>query len=188
MTLANTRNLWRFTAAICKSPTNLATAFPHGGDALGIIGDFIFTSEPNNVEVRAEEYGDCVCDYVRTSEKAVITGVLRTWDDDAISAIFPNTSNTGSSNRQLIKSQVAGAGMTKPGKLASAGSFPLLISSDAPDYNPSLLIFNAIPLIDTQMRLSSSPAVEGGLAIAFHAAPDAAGKLYHMGLLEDMTL
>jgi len=188
MSLANTRNLWRFTAAICKSPTNLATAFPHGGDALGIIGDFVFTSEPNNVSVEAEEYGGVVCDYVRGGEKAVITGVLRTWDDDAISAIFPNTATGSGSNRQLIKSQVAGSGMTKPGKLASAGSFPLLISSDAPDHNPSLLLYNAIPLIDTQVRLSSSPAVEGGLAVAFHAAPDDEGKLYHMGLLEDMSL
>lgn len=188
MTTANTRNLWRFTAAIIKSPTNLSSASPYGGTALGLIGDFVFAVENAHVEVQAEEFGGVTVDYVRMGEKAIITGVLRTWDEDAIDAIFPNTADGASSNRKLIKSQVAGAGMTKPGKLASAGSFKLLIASDAPDHNPSLLFYNAIPMMDTQLRISSTPAAEAGMAVAFRAAPDADGKMYHMGILEDMSL
>ena len=188
MATANTRILWRFTASIIKSPTDLTAAAPYGGTALGLIGDFTFQVESNNVEVQAEEFGSVVIDYVRVGEKAIITGVLRTWDDEALESIFPNTADGSGSNRKLIKSQVAGAGMTKPGKLASAGSFKLLIASDAPDHNPSLLFYNAIPLVDTQLRIASSPAAEAGLAVAFRAAPDASGKMYHMGMLEDMSL
>ena len=188
MATANTRNLWRFTAAIIKSPTNLSAASPYGGTALGLIGDFVLAIENAHTEVWAEEFGNVCVDYVRQGEKAVITGVLRTWDDDAIGSIFPNTADGAGSNRKLIKGQVAGAGMTKPGKLASAGSFKLLIASDAPDHNPSLLFYNAIPMMDTQLRIASTPAAEAGMAVAFRAAPDSAGKLYAMGLLEDMSL
>jgi len=188
MATANTRNLWRFTAAIIKDPDDLTAASPYGGTALGLIGDFVLAVENQHIEVHGEEFGGVIVDYVRMGEKAVITGVLRTWDDDAIGAIFPNTADGAGSNRKLIKSQVAGAGMTKPGKLAIAGSFKLLIASDAPDHNPSLLFYNAIPMMDTQLRISSTPAAEAGLAVAFRAAPDADGKMYHMGLLEDMSL
>ena len=189
MAVGKVQDLWRFTGSLCHSPdlSKLTTdAFPHDGTALGLVGDFAFVIEPGHVDVGAEEFGGITVDFLRRAEGAVITGQLRNFDPDACAKVFPNTSLGAVTGKRIVKGRASGAGLKKPGSLASSDSMTLLLSPDAPDHTPGLLMYNCIPLVSEQFRLQSSPALEAGFAVAFRAVPDASGRIYDIGLLEDL--
>src|SRR5688500_3826453 len=91
MATANVRNILRLRGRLCFNPTNLATAFPHGGTALGLTRSGVFHLGMKTVLNEAEEWGGIVSKAWYAGEKPFLAAVLREFDNDAIGAVFPNT-------------------------------------------------------------------------------------------------
>jgi hypothetical protein len=86
----NVRNILRFPGRLCKTPTNLAAAFPHGGTELGVVRDMVFRPMVSTTPIHAEEFGRTV-EVIVTKESAVFACVLRSYDNDLLSDVFHNT-------------------------------------------------------------------------------------------------
>ena len=57
MATAATRNILRIPGRLCVGPTDLTTAFPHGGTALGVTRALEFRFGYRTYNATAEEFG-----------------------------------------------------------------------------------------------------------------------------------
>ena len=181
MGTSNAIDVIRQRGFLCVSPTNLALPFPHGGTAIGITRDLEFQPGVRVREIVAEEFGGVVTDYIRTGERAALTGVLRSWDEDLLETLFADVA----SGATVTGGIVSGSGVV-PGALCA--NFSLLFSARDVERNPSLLIYRAIPMPDSAARIGLAVKAEMGMPFAFMATPDSKGRLYQIGLLEDLEL
>jgi len=193
MAAGHPRKFMRLKGKLCKAPTSLsATAFPHGGTALGTVADARFEFGIRGEEVHAEEFGSAVVDFIRAGDRAVFLCILREYDSDVVSTIFPNTVAGASSGKQKVVGRVSeattGATAVKAGALASDNSVALYLSPDSPEHHFGLYIPIAIPLVAESAALQFKVGVESGIAMVFHASPDSDGRLYELGLPEDLNL
>lgn len=189
MALANVRNILRVMGRLCSDPTSVATAFPHGGTALGLVRDGIFRPGVKHHAVLAEEWGNQQVEVVYGGEMSVFAVVLRELDNDMVQKAFVNTAaGTSSGDRVITYEPDATAANTRPGTLLSTKSFKLLFSPKATNRDPAILIYKAIPVIDESAELQLSLGEELGIAALFHCIPDASGRVYQVGKLEDLTL
>ena len=138
--------------------------------------------------VTAEEWGQVPVEAVYAGESAVFAAVLREWDNDALSNIFPNTGTGTVSADRTILGRSSGVGVNRAGYLLSNKSFILLFSPKAVDRHPMVLVRKAVPMVDEAATLSLSLAEEFGIGVVFHAIPDSSGRLYDIGKREDLTL
>lgn len=183
MATADIKNIVRLRGRLVKDPTNLSTAFPHGGTALGLARDMVFRFGFKTTFVHAEEFGARV-ETIFAGETAVFAAVLREFDKDAVSAIFPNTGASGA----LIKGNASGSGINRAGTLLSSKSFKLLFSPTAVDHHQFVVIYKAVPMLEETAEFQMSLGDEVGIAVMFQAIPDSAGKLYQIGKKADISL
>lgn len=188
MATANPRNIRRFRGRLAWNPTDLTTAFPHGGTELGEIRDSIFTFGIQSEEIRAEEWSNVPVEYVYDGSHGALAAVLRSFDDDAISAIFPDTPTGATTGKQIIRGAVSGSGVTLGGKLLSDLSGILAVSPHSPETEEFLVLYNAIPLVDARAQLQYSAGTDVGMAVVFRAAPDASFRQWNIGKRRDLSL
>lgn len=187
MATANVNNILRVPGRLVKDPSALASAFPHGGTALGLTRDMEFRFGFKTSVVTGEEFGSSVVETIYAGEAVIFAAVLREFDNDALSAIFPNTT-TGGSGDEIIEYKPGDNTTNRPGTLLSTKAFKLLFSPRAVDAHPHILIYNAIPAVEEAAMLQASLGHEFGIAVAFHGTPDATGRTYQIGKRADLTL
>jgi hypothetical protein len=187
MSTATTRKVLRLPGRLCAGPTDLTTAFPHGGVALGITRDAEFRFNIDKHIITAEEWGNIPCEIIMGGESAVMGCVLREFDNDMIGKVFLNPSAGTSSGDQVIYSKTPAA-TNKPGYRLSVKGFKLLFSPKAVDTHPHILMYNALPIVEESALVQASLAEELGIAVAFHAVPDSTGRVYAIGKREDLAL
>ena len=178
---------------LIKDPTDLTIASPYGGTQLGLSRDAAFAVGHGQSEVRAEEFGNIVIEYLLAVERALLTALLAEWDKDALDLVFANqasppTGTKWADNVSVIEGRVSGAGVTLPGTKLSDNSFKLLFASDEPETHPSVLIYNAIPLVQATATMQLNRRREFGLAHAFQAIPNANHRLYQVERLAYLDL
>lgn len=181
-------DVFHLNGSVVSTPTNLAAAYPHGGTILGNQGRMSIRIDHARREITAEEFGGRRVDYERLGESARLTGILRSYDADAIAAIFPNTTIGTKSRKPIITGYAFGSSFKTAGSVASDKALVLLFSPNDREHLPSVLFFNAIPLLQEAIEIQLKIDVEFGFGIAFDAAPDASGRLYAIGMVEDLTL
>jgi len=186
MATATVRDVLRIPGRLLINPTNLNSAFPHGGTELGLTRDAEMRLGINTSLVTAEEWGQAPVEAVYTGESAVFAAVLREWDNDAISNVFPNTGTGSTSGDRTILGRTSGA--NRAGYLLSNKAVVLLFSPKAVDRHPMVLVRKAVPLVEISSMLSLSLAEEFGIGVVFQALPNSAGQLYDIGKREDLTL
>jgi hypothetical protein len=187
MATSDIRNILKGGGRLVKDPTSVSGSFPHGGTELGIVRAIEFVPEVQTQEIIAEEWGGARVEDVMLGERAILVGILRTYDADALASLFPNTA-AGAGGR-LINGRVKGT--VKAGeRIGPARSVKLLFVANAPTRDPSLLIYRALPRVDSSARLGLVLSAEWGLPFAFEATPDdnAAGRIYQMGKLADLSI
>jgi hypothetical protein len=187
MSTPNARDLLRVPAELVWNPTSLLTAYPHGGSALGLVRDLEIRLNVQTSSVVAEEWGGQVVDEIYLCESIVLTAVLRSFDADAISALFPNTSLGAVTKARKVKGHVAGSGINRAGLLLSTRAGKLVVSPRDVDEAPMLVIYNAIPVVDADALLPYCWSKELGLLVAFKGTPDSSGKVYEWGQRKDLT-
>jgi len=184
MSTADSRTILRVAGRLCKDPTDLSAAFPHGGTALGLVASVEFTPVMARAEIRAEEYGGEIIEIVEQAERVVFVCVARGYDSDMLSTIFRDTA-TGSGTGGLV---VTNDSTRRGGELGSASTVKLLYSPKDTEQHPALLIYKAVPLTDPTIQLQMSIGEELGVAAVFTGIRDGSGRLYQWGRLEDLTV
>lgn len=188
MATSNPRNIRRFRGRLTWNPTDLTTAFPHGGTELGLVRDLIFRFGIETEEIRAEEWGNVPTEYVYKGSSAFLTAILREFDNDAIGVIFPDTPTGSVTGDQIIRGAVSTADVTIGGTLLSTLSGVLVVSPDSPESQEFLVLYNALPLVEETSQLQISAGDEMGIAVVFRAIPDASHRMWNIGKRRDLSL
>lgn len=185
MTTFNPRDITKIPGKLCVNPTDLTTAFPHGGTGLGVVRNILFRPETRYVDVIAEEFGERV-ESIAVAQGCVLVGTLQSWDDEALRHIFWNTvEGTVSSRRKVIEGS---SGTNRAGHLLSSRSVVLCFSPDDTDRQPMLLIRRALPFAQESMEATLAINSDIALAFGFAGIRDTSGRLYEFGMRKDITL
>ena len=179
---ADLARIHKIRGSLIRDPT-LASAFPHGGTRLGIMGQIAWRLRPNRGDVTAQEYCGQVVEVIEGAHNLVVAATLRMYDSAAISALFPGAA-TGGSGEQLVSHTMT----TNVGGLGSARAIALLVAPGDPATQQALYIPRAVPLLEETLNASWSLEKEWGLTVVFQGLPDATGRCYQLGYLEDMTV
>jgi len=82
----------RVPGKLSYGPSDLTSAYPHGGTGLGLVRDIRLTRDVvAERRIRATEYGGETVEALVPGQEWVISFLLRGFDNDAISTVFPNT-------------------------------------------------------------------------------------------------
>lgn len=163
-------DLWPITtlragSRVCAAPSALGSAFPHGGTDLGEAARIEFAPGQQRRAIEAEEDGGEVIDWIVTHERPFLLVLFR----GATTALYSKIYAAPGS-----------------GRLASARSFPLLVSPVDPATHAGLYIPAAVPLWDETARLRWMISEEIGVPAAFGALRSG-GRLYTIDLLGSIT-
>lgn len=187
MSTPNLANLLRVPGRLSHSPTSLATAYPHGGTALGTFGEIdVLTPQPS-FPIYAEEFG-CVVEAIDMGSQWALDATLREVEDaDALSKLLPAYAAGVSGGPTLIGDVNASA--TRAGqRIGSLLSVVLLFTPDSPDDHPWVLIRRAVPVVRDGAKRALRGSAEMGLPVRWYMTPDANGKTYDHGRRRDLTL
>jgi len=179
MAVADVTKVYRVPGKLAINPTNLATAFPHGGTALGVATRVrIERTEPRTM-VRAEEFGQEVVEVVRGGETLILGVMLRQWDSDVLSAIFPDTSGTTVNGLPAT---------TRAGSLMTDNTAKLIFTPDNQTDHPGIILYKAVPLVEETAELKFGVVRELVIPTLWLALRDASNRFYSVGKIGDLSL
>tara|TARA_R110002110_G_scaffold291644_2_gene505603 strand:+ start:71 stop:619 length:549 start_codon:yes stop_codon:yes gene_type:complete len=177
----------RISCQLAGQTFNLATAYPHGGTALGLLRDVQIRRSEGRFDLIGEEFGQEIIDEVYMAESWVMAFALRGMDDDALGAVFPNTF-TGA----VTKTKgIAYPGTTRsPGSLRSSSAVRVLFTPDDSENHNAVYFPNAIPQVAEGLSIDFVRATELMIACAFRGLRfnDAQGSLCQIARIKDITL
>jgi hypothetical protein len=186
VTTFNPRDISKIPGKLCVNPTDLSTAFPHGGTGLGVVRNIVFRPGFEYRDVTAEEFGGQVVERIPVRQGCVLTATLQSFDSEALREMFWNTEEGTVSGKRGVKESTAGS--VRAGVLLSTRSVVLCFSPDDTDRAPMLLIRRALPCAqeshDVTLNLNSDIA----LAVGWIGINDTSGRLYDWKYRKDITL
>jgi hypothetical protein len=188
MATANVNQIRTIPGRLIKDPTDLSSAPNFGGTPLGLFRDVEFRFGYRTELITAMEYGGTPVESVYLGETAVLAGLLRSEDADAIGSIFPNSTLGTSSGERTIDGNAFQTGKNRSGYLLSSKAIKLLFAPKDYERDPFIVIYKAIPALEEAAALQLAVTREYGIAVAFHAIPDSTGRLYRIGRREDIAL
>lgn len=169
---------------LCYGPSSLATAFPHGGTAIGTTRAGKLIRYATEKEIRDEAFGTEIRDVVLSGENYAFACILREWDDDAIALMFPNTAAGAVSQHKVVETP----GSNRPGLLLSAKKVVLLFSPDDPERVPATLLYAALPRIAKQQEWDTAFGKRWETTVSFTAVRDSSSRIHKTGMLKDLAL
>lgn len=146
------------------------------GTPLGPIKDAVFIPNIKYGANTAEEYGNVPVEIYNLGSTAVFMAVLRSFDADAVAAVFPGTSATPLYSVVATESPTTNS---RPGSSLDTEAVELVFTPDA-SAHPGITIHHAIPLIDEQARIAYSWGTEWGIPVVFAAVPDSTGNMWEI--------
>ena len=185
MASSDTRKILKGTHRLILTPTNLSAAFPYGGTEIGIARNMEFRWGARGHTERAEEHGGQAHRRLWTGDWAAMAGVLRSWDSEALASADPTYVAGGSGN--AIAEYVADDDGSRGGRFLT-GVAILAVHLKSPTSQPAALLYNGLPIQNPNEALILSARREGGLHFMSEGALDATGRVYQVGMLEDLTL
>lgn len=184
MTAPNLAAVLRAPGNLIVDPTSFTGSSPYGGTILGLARGIEVRIQTRSKLVTAEEWGGVTTEVVYAGETVVLAAILREWDADAASRVFPYTAAGGVTGRR-VASQTVDAG-TRAGTLRTAHR--LAFAPLAKDAVPWVYFPAAVPLLDASNRLNLGLDQEVGFGVVWHAVPDATGRVYQIGMRPDLTV
>ena len=184
MAASDVRNALKVNGKICWDPTDLTTAFPHGGTALGLVRGSALRVRTSNHVLRAEEWGGVAVDAVYMAEEYVFACILSGWDTDAVTTLQRDQTAGAATARRVLRSRLQNED-TRVGKLVSTNSGKLYFSPIAAQH-PGVLFRCALPMPEESGTWSFNLSEEFGVPMVFLAAPDSTGEPAQVGLIDDL--
>ncbi len=186
MSTASTRGILRIPGRLCYGASlDLTAAFPHGGTAIGMCRDIVFHPGVKTLTDEAEEFGGVVTKAYFAGEKPFLSCVLRDFDNDWISTVFPNTSAGVVTGDRVISSKPGDDTENRAGTGITA--IKLCVSPHSPNRHPFVVLMAAFPAVDETQELQFSLGEEVGLAGVFWAGVDTSGRDYFIGKGYDLN-
>ena len=169
--------------------TSLATAYPHGGTALGLTRQVAVKQFGRYADITAEEFGSEVVDRLWTGDNWIMVAILESFDNDAIKNIFRNTVIGGtSSDRVVVHPQTVNP--VRPGSsIATAAPLtPLVFTPLDMLLNPMVVFYRALPEVLSDMSMELGLDRNLHVAMRFTAIRNSAGRSVAIGKREDLSL
>lgn len=179
------------TGQLAYGCTDLATAWPHGGTGLGLVGSLFFEPPEGVVRLVAEE-DNATHALLYVGGDAVLGASLEGWDDSVaggvLGPLFPSRLEHASGRYVLEWPGSTGTGRTQllPGSTVPLLS-PLVFTATNPEH-PSLILYKAAPLIEASTRLRLSSVRTLSVPLLFVGTPDGTGRVAALGRLTDLSL
>ena len=170
---------------------DFSTAYPHGGTAIGLKKGVVLRRLEGRELNRFEEFSTSVeiAGSQFLGEQYILVFALRGEDDDAMGALFPNTSTGTPSGRTGL---VYPGTTTYAGQMNSGRTVPVVFSPDDAANHLAVYFPQAEPLVALELEVAfgRAPAQEAEWAVGFAATRDAAtsGRAAQVLLLEDLTV
>jgi hypothetical protein len=180
------RNLLRVPAELVWNPSDIMTAFPHGGTQLGLVRDIDVKLNARYTDVVAEEFAAHVIDNVYEGEGIIVSAVVRDGDPDAFAKVFPNTSTSTITKSTRFKGYAVDAAY-RPGLLGSTMAGKLVVSPRAVDDHPMLILYNAIPILNPEALIQYCWSKEMGILVSFVGTPNSSGKIWEFDKRRNLT-
>ena len=184
MATPDTTKIYRVPGRLCINPTNLGTAFPHGGTAIGVASQMRIVTGLEEARITAEEFSGQAVEAVLGKRDFFMSALLRQWDNDAIATLFGSDATTGASGDKVIN----WPGTDRGGYQLSARSVKLCFTADRVTEHPSLLIYKAVPLYAEAEALRLTVLAELAMPVVFLGLRDGSSRVASMGLLSDLSL
>ncbi len=184
MATARQDNILRVPGRFVADPTDLSIDSPFGGTARGMASDVIFRPNLRRKEIRAEEHGGEIVDFVKTGQSPQIAAFVRGFDPDMTLKIFEGSSVGTKTGKSKVDYPTDAA----PGTLGSSTGFVLLYAPDNIEEHPAILLYNAIPLLEEVSELRFALKTELGIPVLFYGIRDATNRVYQMALMEELAL
>lgn len=184
MAAGDVRNIFRIPGRLSFGASNLATAYPHGGTAMGIIGSKVLRPFSGRYIVTAEELGAEPIEEIKTGFAWVLAATLREFDNDVIANVFPDTF-IGASTQRVIEHPGPPDGSPLSSERALSN---LVFTPDDQANHVGFIMYRAIPEIDEAAELSFSLAENQEIAVLFSGIRDATSRVIQIGLLSDLSL
>lgn len=177
----------RISCQLSGQTYNLATPYPHGGTALGLLRDVQIRRGEGRQVVIAEEFGQEVVDELYMYESWAMAFALRGMDEDAMGAVFPNTT-TGSVTKNKVISYPGSS--IKSGDLRAASAVKVLFTPDDTENHNCVYFPNAIPGTSEVLSMDFVRSSELVIACVFRAlrTTSAVGSMCQIARLKDISL
>lgn len=186
MSVPNVANMLRVPGRFSISPTNLSTAYPHGGTALGTTTGVDIALGQIHAPITAEEFGGQQVDAVYAGEQPRVYAYLQEFDPDALAVLFPcyAAGTTGGPTLLCDVNSSVRAG-SRLGDLARV----LVFTPDSPDGPaPWLLGRRAVPMIEETIRIAQRGNQTWGVPVVWMLTPDTSGRVYTYAQRRDIVL
>lgn len=172
---------------LIANPTSLVASSNYGGTVLGEIAYIEFRFNKRNYTKTAEEKGGATWGITDLGDSAVVGGVMRGDDVDAISTIFPNTV-AGRSQGRGIMGQTNGT--IRTGADLSERSVKLLFAPTDSEHGIHVILYRAMPVIRAAAAIGLYLGRERGIPFAFEGTwiEDTKKSVYQIDLRENLTL
>lgn len=157
-----------------------------GGTQLGATRAHIYKPGHRQEPITAWEFGGSPVDKLWMGAAPMFLAVLRTFDYDAVSLIFPSTESTAGRYRILHKvndNSAARSGSVLLSTLAGV----LLWTPEKTTDQQAIKMYAAIPDIEATAEFQFSPLAEFGMPVVFTALPYTDGVQDRMGKLGDLS-
>ena len=175
---------------------DLTGAYPYNGIELGLCRAAAFVWGIRYAPIQAEEFGGVATEYMYLSQQAVLSAVLREYDDDMVRLLFHGIQD-GMNQSTGAKKTVSGKPVIKagqaigqnPGQLATAARHrALLFVPDDADNHEVLLLYNVLPMVQEGSDMKMTAADWAEMGVVFQAIPNSAGKIYEFGRITDIPV
>ena len=180
------RNALKVKGRLCWEPSSLATAYPHGGTALGLTKGMAVTFRQTAHTITAEEFGGAPVEAIYAGQEIVLSAILASWDFDAIALGFVDQSTGATTGRKVIEYRVQTDDKRAGGKVSTLAG--ILYFSPVADQHPGVLFHRALPMQQEGASLTMTLAEDWGFPFQWTAAPNEDGEICSVGLREDLTL
>jgi hypothetical protein len=177
----------RVPGRLSHTPVSLATAYPHGGTALGTVARARARPvDPAFVET-AQEYGGAPVDLIEGGPRWVLDFELRDVQDAAaLSAVFP-CYVAGRSGGPVLKFN-AGGSVRAGFRVGTLLSFVLVFTPENEDAHPWLILRRAVPAVQETAALALAGNLSPVLPVRFYATLNSAKDVFDWGRRRDLTL
>jgi len=179
MASPNTNTSFLVTGRMAYGCTNLATAWPHGGTGLGLVGG-ISLSPPSDYAQHLSEGINSTWEVTWRGGNLVMGALVEGWEDDAYGKVLPNVSGT--------TIQWPGSTTTIGTSMDPRALSPLVFTPRNQTEHPAVILYKAIPILTPQAQMALSSFRFLNIPVLFVAQPDASDRLGAMDLLANLSL
>jgi len=188
------RRLLRVPGRLAFGCDDLTAAWPHGGTGIGSAIGVQLQSQGGSFPITSEAMGGEPVEFIERGQIWGLACTLRSWVDDVLDLIFPNTSAGTTTQRQVI----ADPGTVRAGNWMSGRGVVLVFtpegathakSATAPDVDaPFAVLYRAIPLIQESAELRLEQDAFLGVPALFAGIRDGSGRTIKIGPRKDIAL